>query len=45
MLDYHEIAGILERFGLSFQNLTKTYDCPIRFNGLPVSDKRSGQFG
>ena len=20
-------------------------DCPIRFNGLPVSDERCGQFG
>ena len=25
-------------------SLTKKY-CPIRFNGLPVSDERCGQFG
>ena len=21
------------------------FECPIRFNGLPVSDERCGQFG
>lgn len=25
--------------------LAKRLDCPIRFNGLPVSDERCGQFG
>ena len=38
-----------------FENLLKkyarqlgtedAYECPIRFNGLPVSDERCGQFG
>ena len=33
ILSFHPVVGYLLK------------ECPIRFNGLPVSDERCGQFG
>ena len=45
--EFYTIKEVCKLFQMEKSNLKqkcKEY-CPIRFNGLPVSDERCGQFG
>ena len=40
-----EMGSLLKEYRKECDWEAEAYECPIRFNGLPVSDERCGQFG